>query len=350
MQTILVTGGCGFIGSHFVRLLISRTGWRVVNLDKLTYAGTLENVRGVQEGERYRFVRGDIGDRGLVDSLFREEHPSAVVNFAAESHVDRSILDSSPFLETNIGGVQILLEASRRHSIERFVQISTDEVYGDAEGKEPRGEESLLAPSSPYAASKAAADLLCLAYRRTYGTPVLIVRSSNNYGPFQFPEKLIPLVIRNALGGEDIPLYGDGLQRREWLYVDDNVEAILRVLERGESGAIYNVGSAEERTNLEVIHRLCSLLSEEARLDLQSLLKRIQFVLDRPGHDRRYALKADRIRKDLGWEPAVPFETGLRKTVRWHLQNKALEARGISEEYLSYYEAVYSRAWGQSSS
>ena len=335
MKTVLVTGGCGFIGSHFVRLLLRRTAWRVINLDKLTYAGNLENVQDVLAGTRYRFVQGDIGDRALVDALFQQEHPWAVINFAAESHVDRSILDPGPFLDTNVVGVQSLLEASRRYGVERFVHISTDEVYGDAAGQEPRSEESPLAPSSPYAASKAAADLLCLASRRTYGVPLLIMRSSNNYGPFQFPEKLIPLTIRNALLGEDLPIYGDGLQRREWLYVEDNVEAIFAALEQGRIGAIYNVSSGAERTNLEVVRAVCQLLA------------RLRFVADRPGHDRRYALTTQRIRDELGWSPAVPFETGLRQTVRWYLEHQAWVQHITSGAYRTYYDAVYVHAWGQ---
>lgn len=228
MKTILITGGRSFIGSHFIRLLLRETSWRVVNLDKLTYAGNLENLKDVEENLSYHFVKGDICDLQLLDRLFREHEPWAIINFAAESHVDRSIIDSSPFLDTNVLGVQALLVSSRQFCIERFVQISTDEVYGDAEGKEPFHEGSALSPSSPYAASKAAADLLCLSYLRTYDIPVLIGRSSNNYGPCQFPEKLIPLMIRNAMVGEELPIYGDGLQRRDWLYVEDNAEAILR--------------------------------------------------------------------------------------------------------------------------
>jgi len=349
MKTILVTGGCGFIGSHFVRLLLQRTGWRVVNLDKLTYAGNLENLAGVEEGECYRFVKGDICNRTSVEQLVQEEKPWAVVNFAAESHVDRSILDATPFLQTNVLGVQVLLEASRNHGVERFVQISTDEVYGDADGKKPFSEASPLIPSSPYAASKAAGELLCPAYRRTYGLPVLIVRCSNNYGPFQFPEKLVPLMIRNALCGEDLPVYGDGLQRREWLYVEDNVEAILSVLEQGKPGSIYNVGADDERTNLEVVHTMCSLVAEEAGLNLEKLLECIRFVPDRPGHDRRYAMNPKRIRKHLGWYPKVPFESGLRLTVHWYLENQDWIQRVISGEYRTYYEAIYSHAWGQAS-
>ena len=349
MNTILVTGCCGFIGSHFLRLLMTETEWRVVNLDSLTYAGNPDNVKDIEEGRRYRFVKGDIGDRALINDLFQEEQPSIVVNFAAESHVDRSILDASPFLATNIVGVQVLLEASSRHQVERFVQISTDEVYGDVEGKEAMDEISPLVPSSPYSASKAAADLLCLAYQRTHGVPVLITRSSNNYGSFQFPEKLIPLMIRNALLGKTLPVYGDGAQKREWLHVADNVRAILCVVEEGEPGAIYNVGSGKEHTNLDIVRLICQLVAEETGTGPEAALARIQLVSDRPGHDRRYALNSRKINEELGWTPAMPFETGMRQTVRWYLENQELVDRVISGEYRNYYEAVYSNAWGQSS-
>lgn len=349
MKTVLVTGGCGFIGSHFIRMLLGQKEWRVVNLDKLTYAGNLENLADIERGASYRFVKGDIADRTLVDKLFHEEKPWAVVNFAAESHVDRSILDPSPFLHTNVIGVQVLLQASQRHGVERFMQISTDEVYGDADGKEPFIEKSPLTPGSPYSASKAAADLLCLAYRRTHGVPILITRSSNNYGPSQFPEKLIPLMIRNALSGEGLPVYGDGLQQRDWLYVDDNCRAILAVLEGGKPGSIYNVGADKERSNLDVVRALCLILSEEARLDLDTLLERIQFVADRPGHDRRYAVDTTKIHEECGWAAQISFETGLRSTVRWYLHHEDWVNRITSGEYQAYYEAVYSRAWGQSS-
>ena len=348
MKTVLVTGGCGFIGSHFVRLLVGQRNWRVVNLDKLTYAGNLESLADIAEEASYRFVKGDIADRVLVERLFQDEDPWAVVNFAAETHVDRSILDPSPFLETNVTGVQVLLEAARRYSVDRFVQISTDEVYGDVEGKESCSEESQLSPSSPYSASKAAADLLILAYSRTYGLPLLIVRSTNNYGPFQFPEKLIPLMIRNALKGEDLPVYGDGLQRREWLYVADNCRAIRTVLERGKAGCVYNVGVEEEKTNLDVVHTLCGLVAEEADMDLTLLLKRLRFVHERPGHDRRYAVRTQRIRQELGWEPAVTFEAGLRRTIRWYLENQEWVKRVTSGEYRKFCDAVYVHGWGQS--
>ena len=283
-----------------------------------------------------------------MDQVFKEERPQAVVNFAAETHVDRSILDSSPFLKTNILGVQVLLENARRHGVRRFVQISTDEVYGDADGQEPFNENSSLRPSSPYASSKASSDLLSLAHRRTYGLPVIITRSSNNYGPFQFPEKLIPLLIHNALIGSELPIYGDGLQRRDWIFVEDNAEAILRVLERGQVGFIYNIGAGEERTNLEVVQIICRLLAEEAGMDLERLLGLIRFITDRPGHDRLYALDTGRIQQELDWYPQVSFEPGLRRTIQWYLEQQDWVQRVTSGEYRSYYDAVYSQALGAS--
>jgi dTDP-glucose 4,6-dehydratase len=348
LNTILVTGGCGFIGSHFVHLLLERMNWRVVNLDGLTYAGNLNNLKDVEQDPHYRFIKGDVTDAAVVDQLFREEGPQFVVNFAAESHVDRSILDSSPFLKTNILGVQVLLEAARSHGVERFVQISTDEVYGDVEGEEPCPEASPLRPSSPYASSKASADLLSLAYRRTYGLPVIIVRSANNYGPFQFPEKLVPLLIANALSGAELPVYGDGLQQRDWLYVRDNTSAILQVLENGLVGSVYNIGTGEDRANLEVVQTICRLLAEETGVDPESLLSLIKFVADRPGHDRRYALDTQKIRQELGWEPQLAFEPGMRHTIRWYLEHQDWVREVTSGAYLKYYEAVYSQKWGQS--
>jgi dTDP-glucose 4,6-dehydratase len=348
MRSIFVTGGCGFIGSHFVRLLCAEGTGRVINLDKLTYAGNLENLADIPE-KNYQFVRGDIADSELVGRILREERPWAIVNFAAESHVDRSILDSSPFLQTNINGVQVVLEAIRKYPVERFVQISTDEVYGDREAKEPSTEESPLNPSSPYAASKAAADFLCLSYRRTYGLPVLITRSSNNYGPFQFPEKLLPLIIRNALSGIKLPVYGDGGQVRDWIYVKDNCQAILAVLNKGEPGSVYNIGTGEERTNLDVVRMTCDGLAQEAGLDLRQLGDSIEFVKDRPGHDRRYALNTGKIRRELGWAPLTTFESGLRDTIHWYLEKKDWVSRVTSGEYRDYYESVYSHAWGKTS-
>ncbi len=347
---MLVTGGCGFIGSHFIRCIRQeRPEWRVVNLDNLTYAATLNNLRDVGEGIHYRFIRGDITDSILVESIFLEEKPWAVLNFAAESHVDRSILDPTPFLQTNVMGVQVMLDAARRHKIERFVQISTDEVYGDSEGRAPFDEEAPPRPSSPYAASKAAADLLCLAYGRTYGVPVLIARSTNNYGPFQFPEKLIPLMIHNALAGEVLPVYGDGAQVRDWLYVVDNCAAILEILARGHVGGIYNIGTGEYLANLGVVHATCRLVAKEIGVDPEVLLERIRSVPDRPGHDRRYAIDARKIREELGWSPRMRFEDGLRNTVCWYFEHQDWVRQVTSGEYKEYYEAVYLRTWNQGS-
>jgi dTDP-glucose 4,6-dehydratase len=272
--------------------------------------------------------------------------PRAVVNFAAESHVDRSILDPWPFIQTNIAGVQALLEATRQHGTDRFLHISTDEVYGDAEGRPVATEESPLRPSSPYAASKAAADLLCLAYRRTYDARVLLLRCSNTFGPFQFPEKLIPFMIRAALNGDDLPIYGDGGQQRDWLFVDDACVAVRAVLEKGAPGSVYNASTGSLRSNLGVVHAVCELLAEEGGLKSSELRARVRFVQDRPGHDRRYEVDASRVRRDLGWSPRVSFEDGLRQTVRWYLANQAWLKQVTSGDYREYMEAVYSRGWG----
>ena len=332
MKTILITGGCGFIGSNFVRLLSTATDYRIVNFDKLTYAGNLENVADISPA-RLRFVQGDICDRGLVERILAEEKPWGLVNFAAESHVDRSILDSTPFLQTNIGGVQSLLEAVRRVSVERFLHISTDEVYGDKEGKAPSTENAILAPSSPYSASKAAADLLCFSYRRTYGLPILVTRSSNNYGPYQFPEKLIPLMIANALEGKKLPVYGDGLNERDWIFVEDHCRALDRVLEAGRPGEVYNIGYGQPVANLEIIRRLLQLVGRSEDL--------IEHVDDRPGHDRRYALSTLKIRDELGWTPAVGIDEGLKLTVDWYRGHTEWMSRVRGREYQAYYDRHY---------
>lgn len=347
MKTVLVTGGCGFIGSNFVRLLCAEANWRIINLDKLTYAGNLENLADVSN-ERLRFVRGDIRDRALVEKILREDKPWAIVNFAAESHVDRSILDASPFIETNIAGVQTLLEAARTYPVKRFLQISTDEVYGDKEKLEPSAEEAPLVPSSPYAATKAAADLLCFSYRRTYGLPVLVTRSSNNYGPYQFPEKLIPLLIRNALSGLDLPVYGDGRQIRDWLHVEDNCRAILGVLEKGRVGGIYNIGTSVERTNLDVVEAICTAIARRMNMDLTELRERIRFIADRPGHDRRYAIDTGRTRREIGWQPRMEFDRGVKQTVDWYIDHAEWISHLTSGQYQQYYDSVYSRAWARS--
>jgi len=344
----MVTGGCGFIGSHFVRLLLRGSGWRVVNLDNLTYAGNLASLEDVEGHPAYVFVRGDIADADTVDRIVKAHAPWGVVNFAAESHVDRSILDATPFLRTNILGVQTLLDAVRRHRVERFLQVSTDEVYGDAEEMMLFDEAAPLRPSSPYAASKAAADLLCLAYHRTHAAPVVIARSANNYGPFQFPEKLLPLMIRNALAREPLPVYGDGTQVRDWLYVEDNCAALLLVLERGQVGRLYNVATGEYRTNLEVVRAACRTVAAETTVPATELEALIRFVPDRPGHDRRYAINAARARSELRWHPQTAFADGLRRTVRWYLEHRDWTAQVTSGEYQRYYEAVYLRRWQQS--
>jgi dTDP-glucose 4,6-dehydratase len=347
MKNILVTGGCGFIGSNFVRLVVAERDWRVINLDKLTYAGNLANVADVGTG-RMRFVRGDICDREFVERLLKEEQPWAVVNFAAESHVDRSILDSTPFLQTNVVGIQALLEAARRSAVERFLHVSTDETYGDKEGLEPSDESARLNPSSPYAASKAAADLLCFSYRRTYGLPIIITRSSNNYGPYQFPEKLIPLLIRNGMSGMEMPVYGDGRQIRDWLHVDDNCRGILAVLEHGQVGSIYNIGTGEERTNLDVVDAICVTLAQQGGMSLRKLKEQVRPVADRPGHDRRYAISTAKVREETGWRPVKDFAAGIKETVGWYLANRDWIVSVTSGAYQSYYDSVYKNTWERS--
>jgi dTDP-glucose 4,6-dehydratase len=275
----------------------------------------------------------------------KDEKPWAVVNFAAETHVDRSIVDPSPFLQSNIGGVQTILEGICRYPVERFLHVSTDEVYGDTSGKNPSSEDAALAASSPYAATKAASDLLCLAYFRTYNTPILLTRSSNNYGPYQFPEKFIPLLIRNSLEGLDFPIYGDGKQARDWVYVEDNCRAIRAVLQKGKIGAVYNIAAGEERTNLEVVHAVCNVMAERHSADLSRLLRQIRFVADRPGHDRRYRLDCSKIQSELGWSPQVSFREGLERTIGWYLSHKQWIDRITSGEYREYYESVYEQNW-----
>ncbi|MBA4378057.1 MAG: dTDP-glucose 4,6-dehydratase [Gemmatimonas sp.] len=332
-MNLLVTGGAGFIGANYVRLLLERGGDRVVNLDLLTYAGNLENLAGCEDRTEYRFVRGDVRDRALLDRLLSEERIEAVVHFAAESHVDRSIDDPREFLDCNILGTQTLLEASRRAGVARFLQVSTDEVYGSLGPTGLFTEETPLAPNSPYAASKAAADLVCRAYHHTYGFPVLITRCSNNYGPYQFPEKLIPLMIANALEGRPLPVYGDGRNVRDWLYVRDHCEAVDAVLRRGRPGGVYNVGGNNEMQNLQIVRLLLELLGLDE--------SRITFVKDRPGHDRRYAIDATLIRDELGWAPRHRFRDGIRDTVDWYLANRAWWEKVRSGAYREYYDRLY---------
>lgn len=339
---ILVTGGAGFIGSNFIRYILrEHPDWYIVNLDKLTYAGNLANLKDIEGNPHYRFIRGDIADRVLVSRLFKEEQFDAVINFAAESHVDRSILDASPFIETNIRGTQVLLEAARQYRPARFIQISTDEVYGSLGQAGTFTEESPLQPNSPYAASKAAADLLCRAYHKAYGLSIIITRSSNNYGPYQFPEKLIPLMIRNALNSKELPVYGEGKNVRDWLYVEDNCRAIELVLQHGRVGEVYNIGGNNERANIEVVHMICNILKNHPKT--RDLKPKIKFIQDPRGaaHDFRYALDCSKIMKELDWRPLTRFEEGLRKTVQWYLDHLDWVESVVTGEYQEYYEKVY---------
>jgi dTDP-glucose 4,6-dehydratase len=324
---LLVTGGAGFIGSNFVLSTIATTGEAIVNLDKLTYAGNLRNLDALRGDARHVFVRGDICDRPLVKRLLEEHRPRAIVHFAAESHVDRSISGPAEFVQTNVVGTFCLLEEakdywSRAGGAFRFLHVSTDEVYGTLGPDDPAFTESTpFAPNSPYAASKAAADHMVRAYHHTYGLPTLTTNCSNNYGPLQFPEKLIPLMIQQALAGKPLPVYGDGQNVRDWLYVLDHCEGVRAVLERGRLGETYNIGGNSERRNIDLVNTLCGLLDELRPRGQGRYAELISFVKDRPGHDRRYAIDASKMRRELGWRPAESFETGLRKTVQWYLEN-----------------------------
>jgi dTDP-glucose 4,6-dehydratase len=332
MMRLLVTGGAGFIGSNFIRYILDKhPEWEITNLDKLTYAGNLENLTDVQDEPRYHFIQGDIADRELLDKVLNRGF-DAIINFAAESHVDRSILDPSPFIKTNIEGTQALLEGARKYGVEKYIQVSTDEVYGSIDSGSFT-EESPLFPNSPYSASKAAADLLCLAYWKTYRTPVIITRCSNNFGPYQFPEKLIPLATTNALEDKSIPIYGDGLNVRDWIFVADHCRALDLVIQKGKPGEIYNIAGGSEKTNLELIYRLLDLLNKPRSL--------MQFITDRPGHDRRYALDTKKITNELGWKPVHTFEAALAATIDWYLKNEPWWRRIKSGEYLKYYERMY---------
>ncbi|MFN7935577.1 MAG: dTDP-glucose 4,6-dehydratase [Bryobacteraceae bacterium] len=331
---ILVTGGAGFIGSAFVRLVLAeRPDCQVVNLDKLTYAGNLENLASVADSPRYRFVKGDIADGPFVMDLFAQEKPEAVVHFAAESHVDRSILSPDPVVRTNFYGTFCLLEAARVHGVARFHHVSTDEVYGSIEEPHDADENYPLKPSSPYSASKAGSDLLALSYHTTYKLPVTVTRASNNYGPYHFPEKLIPLMISNALEDKSLPIYGDGKQVRDWLYVDDHCRAILAVLEKGRTGEVYNVGGSLALENVEVVRRILRATGKPESLMIT--------VTDRPGHDRRYALTSDKLERETGWAPIMPFDEGLALTVRWYQENTGWVSRVKSGAYRDYYEMNY---------
>ncbi|ANB60801.1 dTDP-glucose 4,6-dehydratase [Anoxybacteroides amylolyticum] len=336
---VLITGGAGFIGSNFVNYMVKKyPNYQIINLDALTYAGNLENVKEVENEPNYRFVKGDITNRELVESLFAEG-VDAVVNFAAESHVDRSITDPGVFVRTNIQGTQVLLDAAKKYGVKKYIQISTDEVYGTLGETGYFTETTPLAPNSPYSASKAGADLLVRAYHETYELPVNITRCSNNYGPYHFPEKLIPLMIINALNDQPLPVYGDGLNVRDWLHVEDHCSAIDLVLHKGRNGEVYNIGGNNERTNIEVVKAILRYLNKPESL--------ITFVEDRLGHDRRYAIDATKIRKELGWKPKYTFEEGLKKTIDWYLENRSWWENILSGEYKEYYERQYGQKLGR---
>jgi dTDP-glucose 4,6-dehydratase len=334
MKKILVTGGAGFIGSNFINYVLNeRDDVEIVNLDKLTYAGNLENLKPVEGKKNYHFVRGDITNVELVDYLFRKFDIKFVINFAAESHVDRSILGSEIFYRTNVIGTNVLLEASRRFEVEKFLQISTDEVYGSLGSEGLFTETTPISPNSPYSSSKAAADLMVQAFHHTYGLPIVITRCSNNYGPLQFPEKLIPLMIINALNNKKLPVYGDGLNVRDWIYVIDHNKAAELVFEKGKVGEVYNIGASREMTNIEIVKLILKKLGKSEDL--------IEYVKDRPGHDRRYAIDSSKIQNELGWKPSFEFEQAMDYTIEWYLKNKSWWERIISGQYQKYYELQY---------
>lgn len=333
-MTILITGGAGFIGSNLVRTMLkNHQDALIVNVDKLTYAGNLENLEDCEQNPQYRFVRGDIADATFMRSVFQEFHVDVVINCAAESHVDRSIMGASEFVQTNIVGTNVLLELAKEFSLRSFVQISTDEVYGSLGLDGKFTEESSLHPNSPYAASKAAADMLALSYHHTFRIPVVITRSSNNYGPYQFPEKLIPLMIANALQNKPLPVYGDGMNVRDWIYVEDHCEAIDLIMQQGRAGEVYNIGGESERRNIDVVRLILRHLEKPESL--------IQFVKDRPGHDRRYAMDFSKLQRSLGWRPRHTFEEGLAETIDWYLKHESWWKRIISGKYREYYKRMY---------
>ncbi|MFV5912377.1 dTDP-glucose 4,6-dehydratase [Bacillus cereus] len=331
---VLVTGGAGFIGSNFVRYMVKKyPEYNLVNLDALTYAGNLENLKEIESLPNYKFVKGDIADREFINRLFKEEKFDYVLNFAAESHVDRSITNPDIFIQTNIQGTQVLLDAAKNAQVKKYLQVSTDEVYGTLGDTGYFSEETPLASNSPYSSSKAGADLLVRAYHETFGLPVNITRCSNNYGPFHFPEKLIPLMIINALNNKQLPVYGDGLNVRDWLHVEDHCQAIDLVLHKGENGEVYNVGGNNERTNIEIVKTILKALDKPESL--------IQYVTDRPGHDRRYAIDATKLREELGWSPKYNFDTGIEQTINWYLENQDWWKNIISGEYQEYFDNQY---------
>lgn len=335
---ILVTGGAGFIGSNFVIYMLNKyPEYQIVNLDALTYAGNLENLSGIESNPQYTFVKGDIADAAVVESIFKQGI-DVVVNFAAESHVDRSILDPGIFVQTNVLGTQVLLDAAKKYKVQKYVQVSTDEVYGTLGETGLFTEETPLSPNSPYSASKAGGDLLVRAYHETFGLPVNITRCSNNYGPYQFPEKLIPLMISNVLNDKELPVYGDGLNIRDWLYVEDHCSAIDLVLHKGIIGEVYNIGGNNERTNIQIVKAVLAELGKPESL--------IRYVKDRPGHDRRYGIDASKITKELGWAPKYYFETGIKETIRWYVNHQEWWQRIQSGAYQEYYKQQYENREG----
>lgn len=333
-MNLLVTGGAGFIGSNFVHYMLNKyPEYKIVNYDLLTYAGNLENLKDIQENPQYVFIKGDIRNYQLVDYIVKSHHIDVIVNFAAESHVDRSISDPNIFVKTNVLGTQVLLDVAKANNIQKYVQISTDEVYGSLGDTGYFTEETPLAPNSPYSASKASADLLVRAYRETYGLNVNITRCSNNYGPYHFPEKLIPLIITNALEGKELPIYGDGQHIRDWLHVEDHCTAIDLVIHKGKPGEVYNIGGHNERTNNEIVHLIVEKLGVSKSL--------IKYVNDRPGHDRRYAIDSTKIMTELGWKPQYTFERGIEETIQWYINNRDWWKRIKSGEYMDYYQKQY---------
>lgn len=341
---VLVTGGAGFIGSNFIRFFLEKyPSVEVVNYDKLTYAGNLENLKDIENSSRYKFIKGDIADPVTVRDVFTVENFDIVVNFAAESHVDRSIQEAAPFIRTNITGTSILLEEARKRDIELFLHISTDEVYGSIEPPNKFSEKSPLNPGSPYAASKASADLICKGYWKSYDLPIIITRSSNNYGPYQFPEKLIPLMIKNAVKGMELPVYGEGQNVRDWIYVLDNCRAIVDVIEKGKPGEIYNVSAETEKKNIDVVRLICKILAGELDIKEEKLLELITFIEDPRGeaHDFRYSMNFEKLRKETGWEPQISFEEGLKTTVKWYINNEKWVEKVTSGDYQNYYKNFY---------
>lgn len=337
MKNLLITGGMGFIGSNFIRYILGlEKGFHIINVDKLTYAGNPENLKDMEEkySKNYTFYRVDICDFKTINEIVKKENIDAIINFAAESHVDRSIDNPNIFCDTNIFGTQTLLNVAKKHDLRKYLQISTDEVYGSLDFNDPPfSEDTNLSPSSPYSATKASADLLVGAYFKTFNLPINITRCSNNYGPYQFPEKLIPLMIHNALYDKELPVYGKGVNVRDWIYVIDHCKAILEVLEKGKNGEVYNIGGNSEMANIYVVKEILNLLDKPESL--------IKFVTDRPGHDLRYAINHEKISRDLGWKPEVDFQKGLKLTIDWYLENQDWLQNVINEDYLNYYEEHY---------